>query len=381
MRKIMLIIFSAIYLFGFNIFSNNPDKVIVNKQNKEILEKTPKEKTSKEEEKINTVYINKNNTESDQIINSIGLKKSDIKTIDYDKLEKIKSEIPILKKDITEKQTELSNYIKMEQYEKEIKKVFVPENQTFLTLNIPVAQQSTIVFDKVVKEIEYMESNKIKLIWDREKENKILKIQNSNPRIQMNIKIKFYDESILNMLITTGELDSKRYIEYRIFTNTKKVATLKSFQKKIKIENIHDYFNNVSVKLILDYLQQINDYDIIMKNLEIHNKLLNNSSAEISTIYGKENIKYQIMLNSSFPTQFVKDEKDGSVKRLIMLFLNIKNLETDKVFVLNEKFIKKRFSNYTAFYIGNIKNKDNEIAPKQSKNIIVVVEIKEKEGN
>jgi len=364
---ILLLINSKI--FGFNLFSEESI-------NKEKIEK----KQEKENKYVDINEAIKLDKKSNVEIKVEKKKKKsnmdDINIEDFkkDEIIKIKKELPLLRADYLEKQKKIKRYRESLSYIKKVKNIKLEKNQIFKTIYIPVEEVTTIVFDKKIKRIENIKTDRVIIKWNKEDKinNKKIKIINQNPTIKMNLKITFIDEQKLNLEVTTGLAKDKRYIEYRIFTKNNSMEVQEIFTKKLKIKEVYNYFNDLSTKLVLDYILHRNSYPQIIANQKNHNKVLFDGNINMFTIHGKQKYKMKMTLLSSYRSPYFKDNGD-KVENLIMLFLNIKNKENDKILILTPELFKKYYSDYTIMYLGNIKNKEHYISPNQSKDIIIVV--------
>lgn len=258
------------------------------------------------------------------------------------------------------------------------KKIFVTGNQQWVTLHVPINQIITTNFDQSIKKITYLPNKNVEVSF-KDNKSKHLSITNKDPYLKLNIKIEFINGRVLNVLYTTGENSSKRYIEYNVYTDKYSLNTLKSFQKKLKIRNIHNYFNSVAIKLILDRLNKKGDYQVLIRNKFDVNELIFSGEGKLDTIMGKVTIPYSVTLLNTYETPYIQSDDEKNAKRLVLLEVKILNKSKKDIFIVNENFIKKRFNNYVAFYLGNIELKENYIKPEGSMNALLVIEDIQKE--
>jgi hypothetical protein len=291
--------------------------------------------------------------------------------------------------DYKERKEKLENYMTYKKYEKTVKKLFIGKEKLFETLTIPVGQHITIKFDKNIKKVEYIPDPESKIEWRKEETPNILELENQNPLLDITLKIQFIDDQEVNLQITGGEKDSQRFIEYKIYTDNKSNDSLKIFAKKLKIEDLRTYFNDISTTLILDYLTKGKNYDAIVSNIVKVNKPIGEKLMYEYILPNGESKKlpYTLYLKHFYDTPFVEEDRESSqsnssnpkTKKIVMLFIKIKNESKDQALVISENFIKQRFSNFISFYVGDIENNEHIVGPNSTKDIIINIESEQKD--
>ena len=261
------------------------------------------------------------------------------------------------------------------------KSMFIDKDIKFVKVKIPIHQISEILVDKKIVKLDFLQNQKVEIKLDQEEAQKII-IVNKDLNLDQNIKITFMDGSTINLLLELGNAISERHIEYKLYFEKKKIALIPEFQKKLKIRNIHSYFNNVATKLIIDKILQKDSFENIEENKKKIEQVLFEGKANFDTISGSIEQEYRLTLNFVYETPFVEDTNKESIKkRIVMLEMTIDNLEEDSTFPITPEFIKKRFGNYVAMYLGDLDTKQNYIPPKKSLRFLVVIEDKVKESD
>jgi len=263
------------------------------------------------------------------------------------------------------------------------KSLFIDKNVKFVKLSIPIHQISEVYVDKKIVKLDFLQNPRLKVELDQKDAQKITLI-NTDLNLDQKIKITFIDGSSVNLLLGLGNSISERHIEYKLYFEKKKIALLPEFQKKLKVRNIHTYFNNVSTKLILDRILQTSDFESIEENKKKINQVLFDGESIVDSIVGEVSLNYKLVFDYVYETPFVQDTKRNDIKkRLVMLELTIYNKEDKNVLILTPSFIKKRFGNYVAMYLGDLDTKENYISPQSSHKFLVVIEdrIKEEDLN
>jgi len=338
------------------------DKIIqvVNTQKEESIEEIPDEAILTEEE----LFLKRQKEEQEELAK---LRKQSLE--DY---------LSSMKKEEREKYIYILNKISEVKEKRKFNKKpfnsFIEKKEKFVTLNIPFQQIIHINFDKKIVKLEANKSKNIKIDINPETAQEII-IENKDLELNHNIKITFADGTSKNFILKYGENPSERYVLFNLFMGKSKMELLPEFKKKMAIRNIHSYFNHVSTKLILDKLLKRDSFLILEENKKVVNKVLFEGKSEVKDIYGTHNLDYTLTLNTVYETPYVEDVKNSDIrkKRLVVLELTIKN-NNFSTLILTPEFIKKRFSNFTAFYLGNLELKENHIKPDQSKQILVVIE-------
>lgn len=254
------------------------------------------------------------------------------------------------------------------------KSLFVDKDVKFVKLSVPIHQISEILVDKKIVKLDFLENPRIKIDLDQEEAQKII-IVNKDLNLDQNIKVTFIDGSSINLLLGLGNSISERHIEYKLYFEKKKIALLPEFQKKLKVRNVHTYFNNVATKLIIDKILQTDSFTNIEENKKKIDQVLFEGEASFDTVSGTINQRYKLDLNFVYETPFVEDTKKENIKkRLVMLEMTLTNLEEDSTLAVTPEFLKKRFGNYVAMYIGDLDTKQNYVAPKQELRFLLVIE-------
>jgi len=259
-------------------------------------------------------------------------------------------------------------------------KINVNPNQKYITAHIPYNNISEFIFDKKIQKIETIQNPKLGVEFNYKSNPYKLILKNKDDLLQQQIKITFIDDTEIKLILDIGKNPNKRFVTNYVYIDSAKKSLIPEFQKKLKIKNIHVYFNNVATKLIIDRLTMSEDFQPMLKNaIKIPKNLsvIWDGKAKIADLYGEHNIDYKIILEYVFETPYVKDLNFNQIKRLVLNEMTIVNNSSEKTLVLSESFIKNRFSNYVAFYVGNIEEGDNKIIPNGRKRILIVTEEKE----
>jgi hypothetical protein len=266
-------------------------------------------------------------------------------------------------------------------FNKKVYTTFIERKEKFITLNIPFQQIIHINFDKKIIKLESASNKYIKLEINTETAKELI-IENKDLTLNHNIKLSFLDGTTKNLVLKYGDSPSKRYVVFNLFMGKTKMNILPEFKKKLSIRNIHSYFNHVSTKLLLDKLLKKESFITIEENKKIVNKTLFEGEVKKESFYGEGVLNYKLTLNTVFETPYIKDVKGSNIKkkRLVMLELTVKNKDFSTL-ILTPEFVKKRFANYTAIYLGDLKSKENEVQPGQSKKILVVIEDEYQDSN
>jgi len=256
----------------------------------------------------------------------------------------------------------------------ETKQLFVDKKVKFVEIKIPIHQISEILTDKEIVKLDFIDNKNLEISLDQAEAKKIILV-NKDLNLDQNVKVTFIDGSSVNFLLNLGNSIQERHIEYKLYFEKKKIALLPEFQKRLKVKNIHSYFNNVATKLLIDKITQSNDFVNIEENKKRINKPLFEGVAEIQTLYGKLKQNYKLNLDFVYETPYVEDTKKLNIKkRLVMLEMTITNNENDAVLIITPEFLKKRFGNFVAMYMGDLDTKQNHVSPKDSLKILVVIE-------
>jgi hypothetical protein len=259
------------------------------------------------------------------------------------------------------------------------KSLFVDKDVKFVKIKIPIHQISEILVDKQIVKLDFLQNPKLKITLDQEEAKKITLV-NRDLNLDQNIKVTFIDGSTINLLLSLGNSISERHIEYKLYFEKKKIALLPEFQKKLKVRNIHSYFNNVATKLIIDKILQKDSFVNIEENKKKIDKVLYEGESTFDSVTGEVVQDYKLTLNYVYETPFVEDtDRENIKKRLVMLEMTIKNNSEDSTLELTPVFIKKRFGNYVAMFIGDLDTRQNYIPPKQELRFLIVIEDKVKE--
>lgn len=254
------------------------------------------------------------------------------------------------------------------------KSLFVDKKVKFVEIKIPVQQISEVFFDKQIVKIDLIENPKLTVELDQQ-EGKKIKFINKDLNLDSNMKITFIDGSTINLLLNLGNAINERHIEYKLYFEKKEIALLPEFQQKLKIKNIHTYFNNVATKLISDKIMKSNDFINIEENKKKINEVLFEGKTTMDSIYGNTEQEFKLVLDYVYETPYVEDtQKENIKKRLVMLEMTITNKEAEKILLVSPEFLKKRFGNYVAMYMGDLDSKQNHVAPNDTLKLLVVIE-------
>jgi len=256
-----------------------------------------------------------------------------------------------------------------------INQIFLKDDEYYKEIRIPFRQIVSVKFDTAIKEVEYIKTKKIEVKFDPKKP-KLLMIKNYDPDINTTVKVLFVKNRKVNFNLTIGDKISKRFIEHEIYLEKKQDILIKEFQNKLAVKNVKMYFNNVAIKVILDLIEQREDFKVIEENKKVINKVLYIGDAKIKNLYGMEKkIRYKLNLDTVYETQYIENKQRGDrISKLVILELTITNLSKKEVLIITEEFMKKRFENYVAFYIGDLESKENYLNPEADKKIIIVIE-------
>jgi hypothetical protein len=257
---------------------------------------------------------------------------------------------------------------------KKEKKIFIKKHNEYKDIFIPFNNQTTLEFDQEILEIKFLRQDNID-IKRNDKNKKIIDILNKNPNLLINLRIVFMDEMIVNLVVQTGTTTSKRYIDFKIFSDAKSLARKALLLKPTKVKTIHNDFNNKAIHLIISRLQKNIFYKTLVENMTKVDKVLFSGITQIEGINGLETIEYTMRLNTVFESPFVKTSKeDNNKRRLIMLELEISNDSNNKTLMINETILKNRFPSLVAAWVGDLDRKDNVISPGQQIIAIIVIE-------
>jgi hypothetical protein len=270
-------------------------------------------------------------------------------------------------------------------YSKGSKDIHIKKNPAWVNIYIPYNDISDIVFDKEIKDIEFLGVDGVNIAWEKDstedETRRTIKITNKSSNFELRLEVILIDESVVNLIVAVGNSSKRRYTKYNVFTNQHSLNALTSLKKQLNIENTHNYYNMVGIKLILDRITESGiDYKILKKNSILVNKVLFNDVAWVKGLTGDKLINYSLRLHTTYETQYAIDKDiDGirTKKRIVMLELIIKNKDEVETLTITPQLIKKRFSNYIAFYYGDIDNDEHIILPGKEAPILIVMEDKE----
>jgi hypothetical protein len=287
--------------------------------------------------------------------------------------------------DLIEYKVESPEYFKIEiqkikenkRFNKKTKSIAITKKQEFVDISIPIKQISEVKFDKPIIKIETSDNPKNKIT--KSKDNFTLSFENVDLDLEQNVAIIFNDGQKLNLSMTNGVSSENRFIYYNIILQKKKIATIKGLEKKLKIDNIHDYFNNLSMNLIIDKLRKKDSFLTIEENKIIppkDKKTIFDEEEEYKTEYGKVKQHTQIDVEAVYETAYIEDTKNENIKnRIIMFEIKITNKDMNN-FQVSVEYIKSHFSNFITFYIGNVEKGENILSPYESMKALVVIEDK-----
>jgi len=384
MKKLSIAIITSTLLFSqaqaeFNLFGNKN----TNDNNKIKTKDNLQENNTKKELSILSVDKDNETIPNDEIIlteEELFLKKQKMEEEELLRLKKqsLEDYLSSMKRNEREDYINTLNLIseieEKRKFNKEPFNKFIEKKVKFIDVMIPFQQIIHINFDKKIVKLETSSNKNLKIDINSETASELI-IVNKDLKLNHNMKLTFADGTSKNFILKYGNNPSERYVLFNYFMGKTKMEILPEFKKKLAIRNIHSYFNHVSTKLILDKLLNRDSWIVLEENKKVVNKVLFDGKTQIDDIYGKNILDYTLTLNTVYETPYVEDVKNSEIrkKRLVVLELNVKN-NNFSTLILTPEFIKKRFSNFTAFYIGNLELKENEIRPNQSKQIIVVIE-------
>ncbi len=261
------------------------------------------------------------------------------------------------------------------EFVKKKKDIKLNNKTKYIDIFVPFNNQSTLSFDQEILEMSFLNQENI-TIQKKTGTNDILEILNKNPYLLINVKIKFIDDSEYTFVIQTGDTQTERFVDYKIYTDYTSVASKTLFLKKTKVRTIHNDFNNKSMYLILSRISKNSFYKKLRENITPVNKVLFSGKAVIEGLYGLTPIEYTLTLNNVYESPFIKTSKDVLAKkqRLILMEMTITNDLLDRTITVNETIIKNRFDNLVAAYLGNVEMEENIIPPGQSLRILIVIE-------
>lgn len=259
------------------------------------------------------------------------------------------------------------------------KKINIKEKTKYIDIFIPYQNISKIKFDKSIKKYETLENPKNVIKVDKET-NEIV-FSNTDYMLSQQILVIFEDNQELNLILKVGDNELDRHTKYLLYVNNASKLLLPEYQKKLKITSVYQYFNDVAVSMIFNRIMENKEYEKYLLNRKKVDMIIHDGEATIEDIDGTKLINYQALLSYVYDSPFIEDRLDGSKKKLLMLELDIYNHSRNESLVLSEEFIKNRFSNYVAFYVGDYKAQENHILPLSHKRILIVIEDEYVEGN
>ncbi len=302
---------------------------------------------------------------------------SDIKRRKGMTLEEVKAmqDLEFLRGELVKRESELEDLFHKTAFVKKKKQIKLNKKDRYIDIFIPFNNQSELEFDQEIQEISFLRQQGIE-IRQKESNDNILELLNKNPNLLINIKVKFLDDSEYTFVVQTGDTQTERHVDYKIFTDYTSLASKTLFLKKTKVRTIHNDFNNKSMYLILSRISKNDFYYKLRENITQVDKVLFNGKAVVEGLYGMTPIDYTLTLNNVYESPFIKTSKDADAKkqRLILMEMTITNNLLDKTLTINETIIKNRFDNLVAAYLGNVEAEENIIPPGQSLRILIVIE-------
>mgnify|MGYP000975621425 CR=1 FL=1 len=288
--------------------------------------------------------------------------------------QKLKEKQDFLREQISKQRAALHKAERLSQFEKADKKITLGDSK-YVDLFIPYNAMSNIEFDTDIKEMSFLEQPNIVIRQKSGTQNK-LEILNKQPNLSIKVSVTFVNDKQYNFIIQTGDISTQRYVDYKIFTDNRSLATKTLFVKPIKMKHIHNEFNNNAIYLILSRIKKNEFYQQLRDDMYPIDKVLFSGPAEVETLYGMHTIDYSLVLNNVYESPFLQaDTKNSSIKkRLVMMEATVTNNSDTDTLTVNEQLIKNRFGNYVAFYLGNLDEKENVLSPKQDLRMLLVIE-------
>lgn len=289
---------------------------------------------------------------------------------------KLRNRTEYLKNQIKKQQQKLKAVKIVENFVKSDKKITLGENK-YVDIYIPYNTLSNLEFDNAIKEVSFLSQPDV-VIRQKQDNDKKLEILNKQVNLSINVKVTFINDKEVVFVIQTGDASSKRYIDYKIFTDNQSLVTKTLFVKPTRMKNIHNDFNNKAVYLILSRIDKNDFYRQLRENMYAINKVLYSGKSDIETLYGMNAVDYTLTLNNVYESPFLKSqEKNAKMKkRLILMEATIKNNSMSENLTVNESLIKNRFGNYVAFWLGDLDAKANVVSPNQELRFLLVIEEK-----
>jgi len=340
--------FSANNLFGGGKSINFKKSYVINK---------------KDENKFAEIYKNAN------------IKKTKVSTVNnYQQKSDKEIKMELLQKELKNLKKQKEFIFLLTKYNQKEKNINVKAKTKYINIFIPLNQISEVTFDKKIASFQTINNKRIDIKPSKDK--KTLIITNKDYMLNQNIKITFADNTDLNIVLKVGQNINKRYIKYNLYLEDKTKGLIPEYQKKLKIINVHTYFNQVAIDMIFNTVLQTKEYEKYLLNRKIikgNKGVVYDGKATIIDLDGKKTIDYKARVVSIYDTAYLKQTPNGDKLKLIMLEVNITN-KGNNTLVMTEDFIKNRFANYVAFYVGDITKHDNYVQPGQTKKILIVTE-------
>ena len=289
-------------------------------------------------------------------------------------LKKLKEE-----RDIARKQYELAK--QLTGFVKTEKKIILGKNK-YIDIFIPFNQRSVLEFDSAVKDFRMFPRDGL-IIQKVQGSDRKIEIINPYPDLESPVEVTFIDDRQYMFTLQTGKATTERHVRYKIFTDNTSIAAKTLFMKPTRWKNKHEEFNMNAFNLIISFLEQNDDFYALKENMRERSDLENpddfvihNGEGMIESLYGVQYIDYKMVINRLFESPYFaeKNSRMANKSQLILLDINVTNNHKSEALSLNEQLISNRFSNFVAFWVGDLDSRDNILSPGQSKNILVVIE-------
>jgi hypothetical protein len=289
---------------------------------------------------------------------------------------KLRERQEFLRSQISKQQKRLGLAKKLESFVKAEKQITVGEKK-YIDVYIPYNTLSTIKFDASIKAMSFLEQPNVIIRVKNDAQNEI-EILNKQPELSINVKVVFVNDEAVTFVIQTGKAATKRYIDYKIFTDNQSIVTKTLFVKPTRMKTIHNDFNNKAIYLIISRIDKNEFYDQLRENMFSIDKVLFSGSTQVETLYGLQKVNYTLKLNNVYESPFLQSDKKNSKikKRLVLMESTIRNDSQTESLTINETLIKNRFGNYVAFWLGDLDTQENVLSPGQELRFLLVIEDK-----
>jgi len=300
---------------------------------------------------------------------------------------KNKEEVKLLQRKIKESKRIALSISNRKKFNLQEKIIQLKKTSKWLKIVIPYGQLSTLKFDSKIEEINTLDNKKNTIKWVsdiKSEENKKIIFTNLDISLQQILKIKFTNGREIRLELTVGDEPALRHIEYKVFLNGNPNDIISELKKGFKVKNITENFNNIAAKIINDLVSnQYTETTKVINESRIEFQLKNDISrrtifdniAKQKTIKGMEEVNFKMVIENIYSTPYVESNvRTRKMNRLNVVEIKVTNNMRDKIFVLSPVFIKNRFPNFVAFWLGDLDTKENHLKPLGSISIIIVTE-------